>query len=350
MAAGRGWRIIAAAAPSIHRIWRILNITGVNGVELQDIDLNLLLVLHQLQRQRRVSAVAQTLGLSQPAVSNALRRLRTLLGDELYLRTPRGMAPTPLAQQLAGPVAEALGLLHGALDGALAARDRFEPATATRCFRLAMTDIGEIYFLPRLLAGLAAEAPGLTLRTVRTQAGPEGDPLRPAMEAGEVDLAVGLLPQLQAGFFQRRLFAQRYVCLLRAGHPLAAGAAEAAPTLAEFAAAEQVQVLAAGTGHGQVDALIDAALAGAGLARRVRLTVPHFVAVGHILAATDLLATVPERFAAACAAPFGLVARPHPVALPVFDIHLFWHARMHRDAGHQWLRERLFSGFGGPAA
>lgn len=319
----------------------------MNVVALKDIDLNLLRVLHQLQRQRSVSAVAQTLGLSQPAVSNALRRLRTLLGDELYLRTPRGMAPTPLAEQLAGPVADALALLHGALDGALAARDRFDPATATRSFRLAMTDIGEIYFLPRLLARLAAEAPGLTLRTVRTQAGPEGDALKPAMEAGEIDLAVGLLPQLQAGYFQRRLFAQRYLCLMRAGHPLAA---RDAPTLAEFAAAEQVQVLAAGTGHGQVDALIDAALAGAGLARRVRLTVPHFVAVGHILAATDLLATVPERFAAACAAPFGLVARPHPVALPVFDIHLFWHARAHRDAGHQWLRERLFDSFGGPAA
>jgi len=304
----------------------------VNTVELKDLDLNLLLVLHQLQRRRRVSAVASALGVTQPAVSNALRRLRVLLDDELFLPTSRGMQPTPLALQLAGPVADALDLLHGALN----AREAFDPARSARAFRLAMTDIGEIYFLPTLLDQLARQAPQVTLHTLRLSA----DEMKLAMEAGTVDLAVGLLPQLQAGFFQRRLFSQRYVCLLRAGHALAA---QPALSLADFTAAEHVQVAASGTGHGQVDAAIERA----GVQRRVRLSVPHFVAVGHILAATDLVATVPARFAEACLAPFGLVQRTHPVALPAFDIHLFWHARVHRDAANQWLRDQLFGTFGG---
>lgn len=304
-------------------------------MDLKDIDLNLLVVLHQLQRQRSVSAVAATLGLSQPAVSNALRRLRGRLGDPLFLRTPLGMAPTPLALRLAGPVDEALALLHGALN----APDQFQAAASPRNFCLAMSDIGEIHFLPRLLEVLAMQAPQATLSSLRLGA----DALKQGMEAGQVDLALGLLPQLQAGFHQRRLFSQRYVCLLRAGHPLAR---KRSLSLADFSAAEHVQVVAAGTGHGQVDALI----ARSGISRRVRLQVPHFVAVGHILAATDLIASVPARFAEACAAPFGLVQRPHPVALPGFAVHLFWHARVHRDAANQWLRALVVQTFAAAAA
>lgn len=292
-------------------------------MELADLDLNLLVVFQALLRGRRVSRVATELGLSQPAVSNALRRLRLLLGDELFLRTASGMEPTPYAQQLAAPVSQALDALREALN----VRASFDPASSTRCFTLAMTDVGETYFLPVLMDALAQTAPGVTLRCV-----PVADAtLREDMAAGRVDLALGLLPQLQAGFFQQTLFRQRYVALLRAGHPLAA---RPQMTAAAYRQAAHVRVVAAGTGHGRVDE----ALQRLGVERRVQLTVPHYVALGHVLASTDLVATVPERFAEHAAGPFGLVARPLTLKLPGSTIAQLWHGQLHRDPGHQWLR------------
>ena len=303
-------------------------------MKLADIDLNLLVVFDHLMQDGRVSRVAESLGLSQPAVSNALRRLRTLLGDELFLRTPAGMAPTPYAQQLAGPVAQALQTLQGALN----VRASFDPAQSDRCFTLAMTDVGEIYFLPVLMDALAREAPGVTLRCV-----PVADAaLREDMAAGRVDLALGSLPQLRAGFFQQALFRQRYVALMRAGHALAS--ARGALTAAQYRAAAHVRVVSAGTGHGQVDE----ALQRLGVTRRVQLTVPHYVALGQVLGSTDLVATVPERLAERLAGAHALVARPLTRRLPGSTIAQLWHAHLHRDPGHQWLRALVAQRFGTP--
>src|SRR5689334_19254531 len=181
-------------------------------MELKDIDLNLLVVFQQLLIDRRVSKVAESLGLSQPGVSNALARLRKLTGDPLFLRTPKGMEPTPFAEQLAEPTARALSVIHLAINQ----RATFDPATSTRAFRVGMTDIGEIYFLPKLMKELKRLAPHVSLSTVRSAA----VNLQDEMEAGHVSLAMGLLPQLKAGYFQRRLFKQEYVCMFRRGHPL----------------------------------------------------------------------------------------------------------------------------------
>jgi DNA-binding transcriptional LysR family regulator len=298
-------------------------------VELEDIDLNLLVVFKHLLAERSVSRVAQVLDLSQPAVSNALARLRKLLGDELFLRTPSGMEPTPFAEQLAESVTYGLGMIHGALNQ----RANFDPATSKRTFVMGMTDVGEIYFLPRLMERLKRDAPGVTVSTVRNTA----VNLRDEMEAGKVDLAIGLLPQLKAGFFQRRLFKQRYVCLLREGHKLA----KRKMSLAEFSASEHLLVVAEGTGHGKVDEVLKRS----GVERKVTLTVPHFVAVGHILQATDLVATVPERLAGRMTGPFGLVSVPHPATLPEVAINLFWHAKYHKAPANQWLRTLVFDMF-----
>lgn len=303
-------------------------------MELADLDLNQLVLFHQLMTHRRVSRAADALGLTQPAVSNRLARLREQFGDELFLRTPGGMVPTPFAEQLAGPVAAALELIHGGINQ----RVRFDPATDRHALTLAMTDIGEIVFLPALVEHLAAAAPGLTLATVRTST----PGLAEDMAAGRVDLAIGLLPQLQTGFFQRRLFSQRYVCLFRRGHPLDRPRLRAA----DFARARHLSVLSAGTGHHIVDEL----LLKAGVQRDIRLTVPHFVGLGPILSRSDLVATVPERLARHLAEPFGLAWRPHPIALPEVTINVFWHARAHRSPLHQWLRGELGTLFGqGPA-
>jgi DNA-binding transcriptional LysR family regulator len=263
-------------------------------------------------------------------VSNALARLRKLLGDELFLRTPAGMVPTPLAEQLSGSVTQALAMIHAALNQ----RSAFDPEHSERSFVVSMTDIGEIYFLPALMDLLRRQAPGVVLTTHRNAGN-----LRDEMEAGKVDLAIGLIPGLKGGFFQRRLFAQRYVCLMRKGHRLD----RKRITLAEFSGAEHLVVVSAGTGHGKVDEILKRK----GIARRVALTVPHFVAVGHILQATDLVSTVPERFAERMVKPFNLVAVPHPVELPQVTINVFWHAKNHREPGNQWLRAMVFEQFSG---
>ena len=298
-------------------------------MELQDIDLNLLVLFNQLLVERRVSKVADNLGLTQPAVSNSLARLRKLLGDELFLRTPSGMEPTPFAEQLAESVTYALGMIHSALNQ----RSTFDPKRSTRSFTIGMTDIGEIYFLPTLMDKLGQQAPGISLSTVRNTA----VNLKDEMEAGKVDLAIGLLPQLKAGFFQRRLFHQRYVCLFRQGHKLD----KRKISMSEFSAAEHLVVVSPGTGHGKVDELLERS----GIERRVRLTVPHYVAIGHILQATDLVATVPERLAQRMTAPFGLTYVTHPAKLPDMAINVFWHAKFHRTPDNQWLRTLVFDSF-----
>jgi DNA-binding transcriptional LysR family regulator len=299
-------------------------------MELHELDLNLLVVFNQLLVERRVSKVAENLGISQPAVSNSLAKLRKLFGDELFLRTPKGMEPTPFADQLAESVSYALAMIHSGVNQ----RTTFEPATARRAFTIGMTDIGEIYFLPALIERLRTEAPGITLSTVRNAA----VNLRDELESGKVDLGVGLLPQLKAGFFQRRLFTQSYVCLMRHGHRLD----KRKISLAEFSAAEHLVVISAGTGHGKVDELLQRS----GVERSVRLTVPHYVSVGHILRGSDLIATVPERLANRLIEPFGLAKVPHPAKLPDVAINVFWHAKYHRSPANRWLRGVVFELFG----
>lgn len=308
---------------SIHRI----DFLNVGRMDLKDVDLNLLVVFDRLLGARSVSKVAEDLGLSQPTISNALSRLRKVTGDTLFLRTTKGMEPTPFAEQLAEPVAYALGLIHSAINQ----RTSFDPATAQRSFTVGMTDIGEIYFLPKLMEELARVAPGVTLSTVRNTA----VNLRDEMEAGHIDLAIGLLPQLKAGFFQRRLFKQSYVCMFRKGH----GLDKRKVSLAEFSSANHVVVVSEGTGHGKVDELMERS----GVVRKVLLTVPHFVAVGHILQHSDMVATVPERLAQALVGPFGLVYVKHPASLPEIAINLFWHAKFHKDPANDWLRSLIFA-------
>ncbi len=304
-------------------------------MDLARLDLNLLLVFHHLLREKRVSAVATVLGMSQPAVSSALGRLRSSLGDELFLRTQRGMEPTPYALQLAEPVATALDGLQQALN----VRASFDPATSERSFTLAMTDVGEMYFLPVLMDALAGAAPGVTLNVVAVTSAS----LKDDMASGRTDLALGLLPQLQAGFFQQALFRQPYVCLMREAHPLAAAASL---SFSDFADASHVRVVAAGTGHGRIDAAISETLERQGVQRRIRLTVPNYVALGDVLGHSDLIATVPERFAQRVSDPFALTTRALPLAVDGSAIHQFWHARLHKDPGHQWLRELVAQCFG----
>jgi DNA-binding transcriptional LysR family regulator len=298
------------------------------AMNLRELDLNLLVIFHQLLMDRSVSTTAENLGLTQPAVSNALKRLRTTFNDELFVRTNHGMQPTPYAAQLADPISQAINLLHGAINR----HDAFDPATSQKRFVVAMTDIGEIYFVPRLIDALLKQAPGISVSTRRSNA-----ELSDNLANGEVDLAVGLLPDLQAGFYQRRLFHHRYVCLCRKDHPLT----KQPMTREGFCEFGHVRIVAASTGHGEIDTHMQRA----GLQRDIRLEVPHFVAVGHILQNTDLIATVPERFANSCVGPFGLTSLPLPLPLPEIAINLFWHGKYNRDPANKWFRQLMFDLF-----
>lgn len=298
-------------------------------MNLRDIDLNLLVIFNQLLIDRRVSTTADKLGLSQPAISNSLKRLRTLLKDELFVRTARGMEPTPYALHLIEPIGYALSTLQNALNQ----RDSFDPATSERTFTLGVTDIGEIYFMPTLMAMLSSEAPNIKISTLRHNTGHLSDD----MAAGNVDIAIGLLPSLTTGFFQRRLFKQRYVCLFRQGHPTARNPI----SLAQYKSLPHVGVTSTNTGHSEVDEW----MIRKGILRDIHLHVPHFVAVGHILQSSDLIATVPERFAQKCSGPFQLETSPLPFKLPEIAINLFWHAKYNREPANMWLRQRIIELF-----
>jgi len=305
-------------------------------MELRDIDLNLLVVFNELIVERRVSAVAEKLGKTQPAVSNILSRLRLLLGDELFVRTSRGMEPTPYALQLAEPIAYALQTIRSTLNESTV----FEASTSQRQFTIGLSDIGEVNFLPRLIDQLELVAPLVSISTVRTQR----ENIAEAMESGHVDMSIGTLSGLQQQFFQRSLFKQPYVCMFRKGHALDKGSL----SLDDFSAAEHLVVAPPGSAHAQVNESIERR----GVKRKVRLSVPHWTAVGHILGSgkCNLIATVPESYASRCAGPFGLTYVPHPMTLPAVTVSLFWHPKFHREAGNKWLRNLIFSLFANSTA
>jgi DNA-binding transcriptional LysR family regulator len=286
------------------------------------LDLNLLRVFDALMQDRKVVAASHRLGLSAPAVSNALARLRRATGDTLFVRTAQGMQPTPHALAMA----QTLGPALAAIEHSLARPAEFEPATSARTFRVAMTDIGEIVFLPTLMQALQHRAPRVALATLRNTVADTAA----EMARGGIDLAVGWLPDLDAGFHQRRLFEQRYVCLMAASHPLARGRL----TLERFRQARHAVVAAEGTGHERIDRLMRQQ----GLRRVAPLQLPHFVSVPWIAAETDLVVTAPQKLADRVARPLGLVVRALPLELPPFEVNLFWHQRVQADPGHRWLR------------
>jgi DNA-binding transcriptional LysR family regulator len=290
--------------------------------EPSSIDLNLLSVFQEVYRERQISAAARRLGLTQSAVSNALARLRKTFGDELFVRTAHGMQPTPLAQQMAEPIGAAMAQV--AL--ALSQRSRFDPGTSTRRFTLAMTDVGEVYFMPTLIERCRALAPNVEIASSRVN----GLTLKEEMESGRVDLAIGAFEDASEALYQRQLFRQRFVSMFRKGHPLGRGTVD----LARFAGAMHLVVDAAQSPYDRINGL----LAKAGVATGARFRVPHFTAVPYIVATSELVVTVPQKLAESAAGPFGLQWIEPPLALPTLQTNVFWHRRFNHDPGIGWLR------------
>jgi DNA-binding transcriptional LysR family regulator len=309
----------------------MIPISNVNmgAMELRELDLNLLLVFQEVFRERQISAAARRLRLTQSAVSNALARLRRATGDELFVRTGAGMQPTPYAERMAEPVATALSHLEQALAPAMA----FDPAASRRRFNIAMTDVGEVHFMPRLVELCGNAAPGVGIASVRAGAAD----LRAEMEAGRIDLAIGAFDDAPVALYQRRLFRQEYVTLFRAGHPLAAGAM----TMKRFGAARHLVVAALESPYDR----INTALQKAGILPSASFSVPHFSAAPYIVATTDLVVTVPQKLAERAAAPFGLVYAKSPLRLAALQTNVFWHRRYNQDEGNRWLRTLVADAF-----
>lgn len=297
----------------------------IRGVNINDVDLNLLRAFDAVLRDRSVTAAAARVGLTQPAMSNALGRLRTLFGDALFVRTPRGMHPTPFAQSIAEPVRRALGLIEATLTQAGA----FVPAESDRTFRVHMSDIGEMVFLPPLLERLQRDAPNVKLETRPVD---EAE-LPEALASGEVDLAIGFLPGLRAPVRGEHVFTDPYVCLMRADHPFAGERL----TRRQFLETSHALVSSSGSGH----RVIEEAMLAAGMHRRIALRVPHFTVVPMILERTDLVVTVPSRVARIFEGLGRFRSMPAPVAIPRAAVKVHWHDRYGGDPGNRWLRELL---------
>ena len=294
-------------------------------IEPHTLDLNLLAVFQEVYRERQISSAAKRLGLSQSAVSNALARLRRAFGDELFVRTAAGMQPTPLAAQMAEPIGAAMAQVALALNQ----RSRFDPATSHRRFTLAMTDVGEIYFMPALIERCRLLAPLVEISSVRAGA----LNLNEALEGGRVDLAVGPFEDISEALYQRLLFRQPYVTMFRKGHPLGRGKVD----LERFVAAEHMLVDAHESPYDRINGL----LARAGIGPNVRFRVPHFTAVPYMVATSELVVTVPQKLAERAALPFGLAWIAPPLELPPLQTNVFWHRRYNQDPGNQWLRGLL---------
>lgn len=288
---------------------------------MHSLDTRLLHIFDEIYKTRSVSRAAEQLGLGQPVVSIALGKLRQHFGDPLFVRTSSGMDPTPLGEELVRPIRNAID----ALQAALGYRTAFDPRTVQRMFRIAMTDISQIVLLPGLWTRLHQLAPGVTVDVTSLS-------LETAhmLESGEVDLALGFMPQLDAGFYQQPLFAQRYVCLASVDHPRIQGEL----TLERFQAEEHAMVISSGTGHGY----LERELARQGVTRKVVLRVPNFLGVAFVVEHTDLVVTIPARLGEMLSQHGRFRIYPTPFALPGYTVKQFWHERFHHDPGNRWLR------------
>jgi DNA-binding transcriptional LysR family regulator len=300
-----------------------------------DFDLNLLRVFAAVYETANVTRAADQLDVSQSAVSNALARLRRVCRDELFVRTPDGMSATAVAKRLAPAV---LGALEN-LSLAFSDTGGFTPLESRRQFVVRMNDIGEVVFLPRLLALFKEQAPGCSIKAVSLSSGDSAI----AMARGEVDLAIGFLPELRDQWFQQRLFEQRYLLVARQGHSILAPKLSGAALRKAFVTAEHVLIDSAGSAHN----IVEDTFTSMGILRPSRVVMPSFLAAMMMVAAHDVIATVPAKLAAAASTTLNIASRPHPINLPVFRVHQYWHPIRHKDPACLWLRQLLIQEFSG---
>lgn len=297
-----------------------------------EISLGLLRLLVRIHELGTVSRAAEAVALSQPAASLRLRRLRQHLGDPLFVRSGNTMLPTRRCDEVVLSARSVLALV----DQDILKAAPFDPCSAERRFPVALYDIGELVFLPRLLTYLLDHAPTCSLHSQSIHA----RDLPEALESGRVELAVGFYPNLERpSFYAQQLFDQRFLGLARRGHP---AIGPHPPSLEQFLALSHVVVEPLGRGG---DRLLGRVFDDRGLKRRIMLSTPHFLSVPQIVATTDLVATVPTDMAVHFAQLEPWQAFEPPINTPPYPVKQYWHTRFHNDPGHGWLRRSIYALF-----
>ena len=291
----------------------------------QPLDLNRLRVFRAVWEHRNVSRAAESLGVSQPTVSHALRDLRLHYKDRIFVRCPGGVMPTPLGETLARRIGQALAMLEQGLD----LRGEFDAAASRREFTIVMTDIAEAIILPRIVALCRHVAPAVSLRAIQLPT----ESILSALRDGGADAAVGFSPALRASLLHSSLFRSEYVCIVSSSHPRIQDRLRREDFERERHAVAQAQ----GTGHHAVES----ALQRMGLLDSIGARVPHFLALPTIVASSDMIATIPRPLAELMLPIASVRVFPVPIRLPRLLIEQFWHERYHDDAASRWLRGLL---------
>jgi DNA-binding transcriptional LysR family regulator len=288
---------------------------------LSGLDLNLLVVLRALLRERHVTRAAARVGLSQSATSHALSRLRELYSDPLLVRSGRTLSLTPRAARLLPSLERGLG----ELESAIASDPEFDPSTARRTFALGISDYLQALIMGPLLRQLVTLAPGIDLSMVVFPN------LRELLESGAIDLAVSIPSSELLGINNELLFEEEFVCMVRRDHPQI----KKAPSLAKYLAQRHLVIAPTGT----PGSLVDSVLAQRGLERRVALRVTNFLIAPVVVCETDFVNTMPARLARQLAKTYPLRVLPVPLELPKFQYCMFWHPRVDHDPAQRWLRQ-----------
>lgn len=290
---------------------------------MTNFDLNLLRIFDALWRHGHLGHASEELELSQPALSHSLKRLREQLGDVLFVKAHSGMQPSARAVQLAPVVQQLLSMVRESV----LTTPAFEPKSARRTFTIAMSDVGEMVFLPRLLSQITRESPSVNVNTVSMSPRDMAE----AMQRGQVDLALGYFPDLKGSdMFQQRLFGHSFVCLVRHDHPVIQG------TLSQ----EQFLAVPHAVVHteGRSQEIVEEFFKKRDIVRRGLLNCPHFLSIPMVIASTDMLITVPEPVGQVFAKIGNLQMLEPPYLFPEYDVKQNWHRCQHDDPGNKWLR------------
>jgi DNA-binding transcriptional LysR family regulator len=301
-----------------------------DDVFLTRLDLNLLKVFAAVHHHRQVTAAAGVLDMTPSAVSNAIARLRAQCGDQLFVRTQRGVIPTPYAERLSKSVTEALQLFRTAMSPI---ENAFDPARSERVFRINLADVGQMLMIGDVLTGLEGEAPHVGVRTTDV-------PVAEAEQAlvrGDIDLAVGHIANMGKSLFRRKLVGENFVCVVgqqnrRYSRRL---------TLEDFLSGSHIRYSPAAVSLSRLNTEVDRIFRREGRKQRIALEAAHSFGLSAIVANTEHILTVPARLAAHYTRISPVVVHPLPIRFPQFDISLYWHERDHRDAAHRWFRGKF---------
>lgn len=298
----------------------------ITGMNYEKLDLNLLYVFNAVMTELHVTRAAQRLHMTQPAVSNALNRLRRALDDELFVKVPTGVRPTPKAMELWQPIRDALTQIRQALEAA-----EFDPAIASATFRIAMNDFAAHLLLPKLATVVEALAPNVSVRTLPV-ASIDAETL---LEQADIDLAIGVFTSSNARLRSRSLLTSPFTCVMRRGHPLASQTL----TLNRYIQAKHLLVTLTGEATGFIDVILQERQ----LERRVVFTVNQFTVVPQIIASSDLIAVLPARTIGMSAFSEQLHSAPLPLEISPSIIKMMWHERNQLDSAQVWLRAQLIA-------